>query len=319
MSSSPSLWSSRRNTLIAASAAAGILVASVTTVAFAEGGDNDGQRTAPASNETLCGASFMVEEEYGDKNLQDAYERGDGYYGLETARIFYSGLPRPWPGRPDLSGMDLTVSFKAPPAEILDGDHDERLTEWFASAPTDRDIYWSYFHEPEDNVEKGQFTAAEWREAFEHVSGLANAAKNEKLFATPILMTWTAQEGSGRDWREFIPGNDVVDVLAWDGYNTVEPSPDGYMTPEKIFAETVAVNKELALPYAVAEMGSGIAKGDDGTQRAEWLGRALDYLSANKALWVQYFDVDYTSYGHADYRLRDDDPGVDVLRNFCES
>lgn len=305
--------------MIAVSAAAGIILASATTVAFAEGGDNADRQTTPASHETRCGASFMVEEEYGDKNLQDAYERGDGYYGLESARIFYSGLPNAWPGRPDLSGMDITVSFKAPPEEILNGDHDERLTEWFASAPTDRDIYWTYFHEPEDNVEKGQFTAEEWRHAFEHVTGLADTAGNDKLFATPILMTWTAQEGSGRDWREYVPDTDVVDALAWDGYNTVKPTPNGYMTPEKIFAESVAVNEELGLPYAVAEMGSGIAKGDDGTQRAEWLSASLDYLSQNQALWVQYFDVDYTSYGHADYRLRDDDPGMDVFRKFCES
>lgn len=270
---------------------------------------------APTADTPLCGASFLVEAEFGDENYQDAFDRLNADYGLESVRVFYGGLPKPWPGKLDAGGLPMTISFKADPAAITAGDHDTELSEWFANAPTDRDLYWSYYHEPEDNIEAGQFTAAEYVRAWEHLIRLAAEADNDSLYATEILMGWTADPNSGRDWRDYLP-SDGIEVLAWDAYNQVKPDPSEYRGPEEIFGATVEVNRELGLPYAVAETGSGLVPGDDGSERAAWLSEVVAYLTEADARFVQYFDIDFTAHGHSDYRLRDE-AGRNAWRDFC--
>jgi hypothetical protein len=85
---------------------------------------------------TLCGASFATEA---GETYQQALAREDGYFdGLESVRVFYSGLPKAWPGKLDTSGRPMIVSFKAAPAEVLAGTHDTSLRSWFATAPRDQ-------------------------------------------------------------------------------------------------------------------------------------------------------------------------------------
>ena len=83
--------------------------------------------------------------------------------------MFYSGLPQAWPGKLDAGGRPMIISFKAPPAEVLAGTHDARLRDWFRTAPTDQDIYWTYFHEPENDIQSGAFTAAQFRQAWQRI------------------------------------------------------------------------------------------------------------------------------------------------------
>ena len=53
----------------------------------------------------------------------------------------------------------LVVSFRLRPSKVLAGEFDEELTAWFRCRPRDRDTYWVYYHEPEDETERGTFTA----------------------------------------------------------------------------------------------------------------------------------------------------------------
>ncbi|HIW63540.1 MAG TPA: hypothetical protein H9881_13860 [Candidatus Stackebrandtia excrementipullorum] len=299
---------SRRFRYAAAVTAACALVAG-SGLAFADD-------VAPQQNSTLCGASFLVEPEYGDSTYQDAFDRLNGRYGLESVRVFYSGLPADWPGRIDADGLTLTVSFKADPTEILAGKHDAHLKRWFADAPTDRDIYWSYYHEPEDNIEDGHFSADDYRQAWKHLVTLADPADNPRLSATLILMGWTLENGSGRDWNDYFPGTDTIDVLAWDTYNDIHADPDTYRDPEDLFGKSVQISRDTGLPFAVAETGSDLVPGDDGTERAAWLTEVATYLTDNDALWVQYFDIDFTDHGFTDFRIRDE-AGQDAWAAFC--
>ena len=70
----------------------------------------------------------------------------------------------PGPSRPPtpedggLAGADhsaVIVSFKALPTDILSGADDAALTHFFDTAPTGHPIYYSYYHEPEDNIADG--------------------------------------------------------------------------------------------------------------------------------------------------------------------
>jgi hypothetical protein len=262
---------------------------------------------------TLCGASFTTE--LPGETYQQALARIDGYYdGLEVVRVFYSGLPQAWPGKLNTGGRPMIVSFKAAPADVIAGRHDAALAEWFRTAPRDRTLWWTYFHEPENDIESGSFTAAQFRQAWQRIAGLADAAGNPGLRATLILMGWTLEPGSGRNWRDFYPGRSYVDVLGWDLYN-LSWRNGNYRPPADNFGRVVATSQAEGLPFGIAETGTPILGGDDGTARAAWLSATVDYLSAAGAEFVAYFDLDWPSAG-IDYRLRDA-AGQAVWRAFC--
>jgi hypothetical protein len=103
--------------------------------------------------DTLFGSSIYQNP---GESFQQAYQRRVNEFGsLPIDRVYYSGAPKPWPGTAGYSGGTVAVSFKLAPQEVNAGVYDAVLTNWFSTAPRDRDIYWTYFHEPEDNMEAG--------------------------------------------------------------------------------------------------------------------------------------------------------------------
>jgi len=263
---------------------------------------------------TACGAAFTTE--LPGETYQQALAREDRTIGrLDLARVFYPGLPAAWPGKVDMSGRPMVVSFKAPPAEILAGTDDHALTAWFAGAPRAQDTYWVYYHEPEDNIAAGMFTADQYRRAWQHLGALARAAKNPRLHATLVLMGWSTQPASGRNWRDYFAGTGTIGVLAWDTYNTGYRK-GVYLTGAQLFGTQVAINRSLGLPIGVAETGSPLVGTDAGAGRAAWIRDITGYLRANGALFVSYFDLDWSSHGVVDYRLRDA-ASTAAWRGFC--
>ena len=243
--------------------------------------------TPTASGDTLFGASVFQGSRTWTDALDDSHE---AYGGMEVVRVFYPGLPSGWPGRAGDVDGSIVVSFKAPPADILAGKHDALLSNWFRTAPTDREIWWSYFHEPEDNVEDGHFTAQQYRDAFRRIAGLANAANNPKLHNTVILMCWTVNPRSGRTFANFFPGTDVVETIGWDCYSS-SSSTAAYYRPEDMYSRAIATTRDLGLEFGIAETGSLKAGFDpDGSKRAEWLRSVGRFLGEQDASFVCYFD-----------------------------
>jgi hypothetical protein len=236
------------------------------------------------------------------ESYQSALARSDKNYGrMDVTRVFYPGLPAAWPGTAGVSGRHVVVSFKAVPKDVLAGKHDAALKKWFKTAPTNRDVDWIYFHEPENDIEAGAFTATDYRNAFRRIAGFAEQAKNPRLKATVNLMCWTYNKNSKRSWKDYYPGGDVVDVMAFDCYNTSAKSGK-YVDPAKIYGAAIANARALGKPFGIAETGSLVVKGDTGAKgRAAWLDRAATYLRAQKARYVTYFDC--TVGG--EYRLLD--------------
>lgn len=266
---------------------------------------------APPAARTLCGASFGSER--AGQTYQEALAAEDARYGrLGMVRVFYPGLPAAWPGKLDADGRPMAVSFKASPADVARGAHDALLREWFAKAPKNQTIYWTFYHEPEDNMASGAFTSAQYRAAWRHLRALADAAHNPRLKATLVLMSWTLNPKSHRTFADYYPGRDVVQVLGWDAYNA-GADKGVYAPAESVYGPAVAVSAREGLPFGIAETGSHLVAGDDGTGRAAWLRAGIAYLTAHHALWVAYFDH---QWGTGDYRLRDA-PSVRAWREFC--
>lgn len=277
------------------------------------GGHPGGGQPAPVSaNGTLCGASFVPEN--GESN-QQALERHDQLFnGLEVVRIFYPGLPQNWPGKVNTGTRPMIVSFKASPDTVNSGSLDQRLGEWFRAAPRDRTIWWSYYHEPEDNIQNGKFTAAAYRTAWQRLARLADEAGNPNLLATLILMGWTLEPGANRNWKDYYAGPEYIDVLAWDLYN-LQWKKGTYKDPAANFQRVIATSQAEGKPFGIAETGTPLLGGDTGAQRAAWLRGTVDVLSRAGAQFIAYFHLDWPDAG-IDYRLHDE-PSRAVWREFC--
>lgn len=294
-------WTRRTRLAVAVGAAALLAVAAV-LVATVSGSGSD---SPGVSGPTQFGAAFQ--EEPGE-TYEQALARTDARIGpLDVVRVFYQGAPDPWPGK--APGRNVVVSFKLDPRAVTAGQYDQAMAEWFAAAPRDHDVTWVYWHEPEDEIEQGAFSAEEFRAAFAHLAGLARQAGNPRLRSALVLMSFSLRPASGREWRDYYPGDDVVDVLAWDVYNR---RTDGYTPPEELLDGPRRAAASVGKPFAVAELGSKLAQGDDGQRRARWLVAFGDLALTHGAAFVCYFDFVWND-GADDYRL-DDEPSAAAWR-----
>ncbi|HEX5017411.1 MAG TPA: hypothetical protein VFX15_07490 [Actinomycetes bacterium] len=240
-----------------------------------------------SNDDTLFGASVYEGSRTWTQAVADSNQ---AYGGMEVVRVFYPGLPSAWPGRAGDVGGPIVVSFKAPPSEILSGRHDTFLANWFRTAPKDREIWWTYWHEPEDDIANGHYTAQQFRDAYRRIASFADAAANPRLHNTLILMCWTVHPSSGRTFSDYFPGKAVVDTIGWDCYSKAT-STTPYVSPENMYTRAITVTRDLGLDFGIAETGSLKAATDpDGTKRAEWLRSIGRFLESNDASFVCYFD-----------------------------
>jgi hypothetical protein len=234
------------------------------------------------------------------ESYREAYRRVSAQYGgsLGAIRMFYPKLPASWDKiTSNVDDTPVVVSFRADPSAVVSGQYDRELKQWFADAPTGRKTWWSYWHEPEDDG----VSTTQYRRAWAHIRDLADTARNAQLRATLILMCWTLAPNSGRDWRDYYPGNDVIQVMAFDCYNTGRKN-GVYRDPAKMLAPVQAVASTVGKPWGIAELGSTVISTDGGERgRAEWLRTFADEVQRRGASFATYFD----SVVGFDYRLHD--------------
>jgi hypothetical protein len=266
------------------------------------------------SGSTLCGASFSTAG--GSTYMQTLSQEESMIGNLHAIRVFYPGQPAAWPGNAGNVDRTVVVSFKFNPSDVIAGREDAYMRTWFADAPRDHDIYWSYYHEAEDQIADGTFTAAEYRAAWTHLKGLANDAGNSRLHSTLILMAWSVNPASGRNWKDYYAGNSVIDVIGWDVYNT-DDKKGTYTPASTLLNGVIAASGSVGKPWGVAELGSPKMPSDpSGAARADWLASIVTGMQHGHALWAAYFDLNWDATH--DYRLRDT-ASQNVWRSFCNS
>lgn len=218
---------------------------------------------------------------------------------LEAVRYYEPTIRMGWDGTLGQVDRPTVVSFTETPSEVLSGRYDDLLLRWFRRAPTQYPTWWTYWHEPEDDVERGAISADRYRRAWRHINDIARRVNNRNLHPTLILMCWTANPGSNRSVNRFYPG-DFIDVMAWDCYN-----PEGwtrYGSPRALMRPAVRASERRGNQFAVAELGSVLMPGDDGTRRGQWLLQAGRYAASKDAAFVTYWDARIPG---ENYQLRD--------------
>jgi hypothetical protein len=244
---------------------------------------------AAAGTSALFGSN--ISREPASEPFAEALARHEALFGpLKVVRIFYTPaqrLPKPWTS-PELShGRSVVVSFKLLPDDVNRGAHDAAMRTWFATAPRDRDVWWVYWHEPEDDMRAGRFTAAAYRQAFARLDQLADLAGNPRLHTTQVLMDWSLDPRSRRNWRDYYPGAEVIDVQAWDQYDYANQAGDcTYQSMEEHEARRPAyqVTVQEGNQYAIAEIGSQHCI----DARPDWL-EAIGRWARTRAVFVALF------------------------------
>jgi hypothetical protein len=209
---------------------------------------------------------------------------------MPIVRVYYPGLPaaNAWTtGEAAANRSAVIVSFKALPSAILSGADDAVLSHFFDTAPTGHPIYYSYYHEPEDNIALGEFTLADYKAAWARVVYLADRAHNPDIRSTLILMEWDLQKASGRNWKDYLPGDGLISTLGWDAYpmgsaNNINPQ---IQSAAAFMAPAVAASKSVGLPYGFAEFGLSTPNGRPG-----WLAGIGNYLLNSGAEFATYFN-----------------------------
>ena len=124
-----------------------------------------------------------------------------------------------------------------------------RVDAFLATAPKDGMKYFvTYFHEPEDNVTTDAGKTA-YRATWQK---MGTVIRKHGMTPTLILMKYTLEKSSGRNWRDYYePGS--VDVLGWDSYR--KGAANTYDMANQL-AEVMEVYKATGLPWAIGETGS---------------------------------------------------------------
>jgi hypothetical protein len=159
------------------------------------------------------------------------------------------------------------------------------LVSLFRSAPTDRPFYYCVWHEPEDNIKAGQFSAAQLRAGWA-VARQAQQQVGDHIKLVPILMGYTWQKGSGRNPEDYLPDDANWDVLGVDTYF-------GGSIGEPVTAIATGFDSQIATAAAhrkawgVCE--TGIGQKVTGAARGAALKLLAQTIRAKGALFATYF------------------------------
>ena len=197
----------------------------------------------------------------GNETFAQAVARQDATYGTPTpmpiSRVFYNGAPQPWPGDAGASGRPVVVSFRYAPAKVVAGQYDAAIAAFFRTAPS-YDVYWSFSHEPEDNVARGEFTAADYRAAWEHIAAIATleAPPTANLHSTLILMCYTMNPASRRNWLNYYVPT-AQSMIAFDCYDHAAKRGKYWTASGNSFKPlTDWAAQNPTIPWGVSEVGN---------------------------------------------------------------
>lgn len=201
---------------------------------------------------------------------------------LTSARVFLTSIPSAW----SRNAILATVPANGTVALSFQSGTPAQLETFLTGRPYQTTCYVTYFHEPEDN-----FTTAAQKSAYlASWHTYAPAIRAAGCKPTAILMKWSLNPKSGRNWRDWYPAGDL-DVLAFDAYNT-RAKVGGYGVPDKYLAPILAASAETGLPWALAELGSDVPAGTSPDERAAWAhGVAVAAAADSRFLFANWWDV----------------------------
>jgi hypothetical protein len=215
------------------------------------------------------------------------------------------------------AGMVTDYSFNLPPAGVANHQYDAQLKTFISSTP--KNIILALWHEPEENIEKGQFTAAQFvaaQRVFANLVHSLNATNNAQRRVSITLMSVSVTGFQGRNPNNYWPGKDAngknyadlvgFDAYAWPHATNTPGIPAGYTDGVKWLTAAGLLNPlikwahTIGSPWMISEFGY-LEDVHNPTHRAATITDVVNYARANSAVAVEYWDANGQ---RADWRLR---------------
>jgi hypothetical protein len=175
------------------------------------------------------------------------------------------------------SSNTVWISFKEENPALVDA--------FLATKPKDLNlrVIATYFHEPEDNV-TSDAAKKEYRATWQK---MAPIIRKHGMTPALILMKYTLENSSGRNWRDFYPEG-AVDLLGWDAYRKNDA---GNLDVSNLVDPILAVSQATGLPWGIGETGSTSVRYTD-ADTARWAAALRAYATQKGAKVMCWWDQD---------------------------
>lgn len=226
-------------------------------------------------------------------NASDLRQHADhaGKFGpiVEAWRYFQQpGEPIAWPREFTLKPQEAFVySGKVHPRQVTK----EMFVNLFRAAPTDRPFYPCVWHEPTSELLAGQFTKAEFDQAF-RLMRQAQQEVGDHIRISAIMEGWNWH--SDRDPEAFLPPPETYDVLGVDVYFDGPIGPSVSKIPTQ-FDPMIATAQKFGKTWAAPELGIGTKI--PGLARQDALTLLARTVREKGAEFACYFDNDDWTLG----------------------
>jgi hypothetical protein len=236
-------------------------------------------------------------------------------------------------GPQNLDTVINDYSFQIPPAQLMAGTFDAQLRTFIASTP--KNIVLTNQHEPEQEIQAGHFTFAQFRAANVRLNQLVDAQNaldggTRKVSVILMISTFTGFQGRNAEnyWPTAAKGDGgTVDLISADVYAAPHATgtpgvPLGYTdgvnwkTAQGLVKPVLSFAKAHATDWAISELGILEDVNNPG-RKAQLMTDVVNYARAGRltptgavyrpALWVSYWN---SKGGRADWGLRFSNPPV---------
>jgi hypothetical protein len=247
--------------------------------AFVQPGPQTGpdRRSALESFEALVGRKMAMERVYYQWN--ESWPTADDVWTRDAGRIPYLS----WNAR-------MTDRSTVRWADIASGAYDPVILARAADLVAfGGPVVFSFNHEPENDLAAG--TPADFVAAFRHIHDVFQAAGVTNVTYAWTMMAWSFRTGSA---SAYYPGDDVVDVIAGDGYNWFgcPNRTDPWKSFADVFAPFHAFGQQHGKRMMIAEWGGREDPAVAG-HKATWLDEASTQLKRwPDIVGVLYFEAD---------------------------
>jgi len=144
------------------------------------------------------------------------------------------------------------------PAAIINGSQDANLRSLFNSMPKTRMTYFTMWHEPENDINSGSFTSAQFTQMIAHIWDVKQSTANASHIQVGYIAMdywWRTGTSFQKNGDQMLPPSGKYDFLAVDDYNTATTSGRTNAGTDPQFQNWYSWAKNKGKPLYVTEFG----------------------------------------------------------------
>lgn len=186
---------------------------------------------------------------------------------------------------------------------------------------------YTFYHEPEDNIQNGEFSFAQFIAASTRVYSQMRPILQPAGWRTGIcFMSWTVNPSSGRNLNNYLNTGllNLVDVLAWDCYNDSGAGDGGsawaltdprLVSPSSLFGPCVTATTSRSKTPMIFETGCARRQADStGSERTQWWQSVAAYSSMQQFEAIMHYEMGQAN-SRSEWAIRDEPASLAAFKS----